>query len=147
MRANLRRRTGSRARGHLHSRPGNDAAVDRVPDIRIGVTRAFRFQITNAREPILQRSSRVYRSQDRPVLRRLLQQLFVVIRCRDVALQKHVRVRIDQARQTCFTGKIDDIAARGGASNLFNLLAFDHQHNIRARLIRFSIQQPAALDK
>ena len=87
-------------RRNLHPRPRNDSVVDRLLHVRIGITRALGLQVANGSESIVQRPPRIHRRQNRPVLRRLLQQLLVIIRRRDVPLQQNVRMRVDQSRQT-----------------------------------------------
>ena len=76
-----------RPRRHLHARPRNHAIVDSLLQIHIGISRALSLDIANRREPIFQSPPRIHRSQNRPILPRLLQQLHIVVRCRDVALK------------------------------------------------------------
>ena len=67
--------------------------------VDVRVASALGLHIANGREAILERSPHIHGGQNRTVFSGLLQQLLVVIGRRDVALQQHVRVRVDQSRQ------------------------------------------------
>ena len=124
-----------RASRNLHARPGNHAAIDRVAEVHIGIARAFGFDIANGSEAIFQSTPRVHSRQDRAILRRLLQQLDIVVRRRDVALQEHVRMRVDQPRKAGLARQIDDLASCSRGSYRFDLLALNRDDDVLSRLI------------
>ena len=131
---------------HLHARTGNDASVNRVADVDVRIARAFGFQIADSRESIFQPLFRRLRSQDRAVRVRLLQDLVVIIFLGDVALQQHVRVRVDQSRQARLARQIDHLrSARRRRSDLRNLLSLDLHYHIAPRLLRPAVNQRSAV--
>ena len=92
--------------GHLHAWARNDAALDGALHVHVGVACAFRLDIADAGEAPRQGTARIHGGEDGPVLRRLLQQLRIVVIGRDVTLQQHVGVGIDKPRQAGEFGQI-----------------------------------------
>ena len=84
---------------NLHPRPRNHPVIDRLLHIHVSVARALGLQITNRGKSIFQRPPRIHRRENRAVLRRFLQQLKVIIRGSNIAVEQDVRVRINQPRQ------------------------------------------------
>ena len=135
-----------RPRSHLHARPGYHT-VRRWPSLRLHP------HIPHLRSP---RSRMVVKPYSRArraftVARmvrysdRLLQQLLVVIRRGDIALQQNVGMGVDQTRKTCFPRKINHLRCAG--VHCENLLAANFNHHISLRAIRFAINQRSTANK
>ena len=114
------------------------------------VARALGFYVADGRKPVFQRPARVHRGQDRAVLRRLLQQLLVVVGRRDVTLQQHVGVRVDQARKAGLLREIEHTRSTAAwrdraVSNFGDSSVLHYARHVRARrLIGPVDQSPAA---
>src|SRR6266852_3941608 len=104
-----------RARRDVHAGPGDDAALDGDLHVDVGVHRALGLQVADGGEAVHQRGARRHRGADGPVGSRLLEELLVVVRRGDVALEKDVGVVVDQPRQERGVAEVDDLGLPGFA--------------------------------
>ena len=91
--------------------PGNASLIDGLLDADVAVSRALGLDVADGRESLLQRSSGGDGGPRRAKREAVLQQLRVVAAFgRILALQKDVRMRIDQPRHHGHAGEVDDAA-------------------------------------
>src|SRR5262249_54273364 len=64
------------------------------------------------------------------------------------AIQQHMRVRINQSRQTSLVREVDDLrGSRNCRRNRANLVAYDLEEDILSRLVRFAVNESSAMDE
>ena len=105
----------NRAGDDEQARPGDVAALDRLLDSDVAVTCAFRLEIAQRGEALLQRAPCRNRRPRRAKGQRIFQDVGVVASLRRVfSLQKDVRVGINQARQYGGVREVDGSYAPAG---------------------------------
>jgi len=98
-------------------RAGDFAAIDGGFHVHVGVHGAFGFEIAQGSETVIEGDLGISCGQDGAVGDGLLQELHGVIFFGDVALQKYVRVRVDQSGKDCVVREIEYVGSCGrGAS-------------------------------
>src|SRR5271157_2842349 len=131
----------------LHAWPRNNARVDGLLDVHIRVAGALGFKVANGGEPVAQGALRGDRAENGAVRRGLLQDLHVIVCGRDVALQQHVRMGVDQAGEADLAAEVDDFRASflgDAVAELVDLPANDADPNVLARAVALAvIKRPA----
>ena len=123
-------RVGARRRERgpddLEARPRNDALVDGVAQGDVVVAGAFGLEVPHRGEAVLEADLQRPHGAGDAVGRVLLEDLLVVLDRRRVALEKDVRVGVDQAGQEHPVAEVDDAGAgRHGRSDALDPVA-DH---------------------
>ena len=85
---------------NLHAWAGNNSLVDRFLHINVGVAGAFGFEIADCGESVIERLAGCTSSEKRTERYGLFQDLFIVIRGRNVSLKEYVGVGVDESGQT-----------------------------------------------
>ena len=121
----------NRARDDEHAWAGNLTFVDGLLDADVAVAGAFRFDVANRREALLERASRGNGGARGAIRERILQKLNVVSAFgRVFALKKDVRMCVDQSRQDGHGRQIDHTRVRrqrrGVVANADDAIAADH---------------------
>ena len=116
-----------RSRRHKQSRTGNHAVGNRALHIDIRVHRALGLEVAQRGESVIEGDPDRAARAERAVRHRLAEELFIVIGRGDVALQKNVRVRVDQPRQQRHVTEVDGlrVGGRGAADRLDAVSAHD----------------------
>ena len=130
-------------------RPGNIAAFNRLLDADVAVARTFGLHVAQRGEALLQRPPRRNRGSCRAQRERRVQNVGVVAALRGIfALQKNVRVRIDQAGQHGVFRQIDHRRAGGNlrsrrVGDALDAIAANDDHLIVPRLVGLAVDQRA----
>ena len=150
-RVHARGRHGARGREDARSR--HLAAIDGELHVHVGEHRAFRFDIAQRREAVLERQARIPRGEDGAVGDRLVEQLLIVGFGGGITLQQQMRMGIDQPGQNGHLGQIDD--ARGAGLRLhlrqradrLDPVSFDQDAHVGLGGGGASVDQASGLDE
>src|SRR5262249_25433266 len=137
-----------RAGRYEHARPLDDAVRNGLLDVDVGVHGAFGFDVADGGEAVVERGARRNRGGDGAIRDRVLAQVFVVVRARDVALQEHVRVTVDETGQHGRAAQIDHSRAgrNRSAADAFDEVVLDDDGDVILDAIALAVEQMAAPD-
>ena len=124
--------------------PGTSPRAIALLHVHVRVHRAFRLHVANRSKTVFKRDACIARRENRAIRSGLFQELLVVICRRDVPVQKHVRVHVDESGQHRRFREIDELIAgrwRSSGGNRNNFVAFDENQGVEDRRVALAVNQ------
>jgi len=124
--------------------PGTSPFCDGFFHVDVGVHGAFGFEVTNRGEAVFKSNARVARAEDSAVRNGILQKLLVIVLRGDVAVEKNVGVRINEAGEDGGFGQVEHFGAcrrRGVGRDGDNGVALNEDDHVVETLFTSTVNQ------